>query len=419
MTLYHTPSDIELPENFEACPPDAVGLIEEYHLGLHKVIVSKEYRRGSYTPIGTIICQENGDRKATPDASPDEIGEYVMSLIQYEIDKNDTPGKYKMRVVGPAGKWRFDRAKHIDMRHEDGQARTVSMMSDAELVEQQGTYIAELHQQILTMTEMVTASHKQVTTENREMMKIVSESIRKNAELERDRMRHTIELKMHEDEIRIKEAEAEASMTKFKEGISVFKETGAADEFIRVVARKVEGFGKKAPDVEVTEIVDAIETSTKSGGDSDKAPKDAVHKKKTTKKKSSKKKSSKKKSAKIRRKSDEVPSDDDSEEDAVMEEGRREIAEMAKKKPLVMAAEALKMSIGANDQWSIVRKTLSVEQADLLDDVFASETDEDVVAAAAKLYGAKGLQNLSDLSDHLDDQQKRFIGFIISRIPEC
>jgi hypothetical protein len=378
MTLYHTPSDIELPENFEACPPDAVGLIEEYHLGLHKVIVSKEYRRGSYTPIGTIICQENGDRKATPDASPDEIGEYVMSLIQYEIDKNDTPGKYKMRVVGPAGKWRFDRAKHIDMRHEDGQARTVSMMSDAELVEQQGTYIAELHQQILTMTEM-----------------------------------------MHEDEIRIKEAEAEASMTKFKEGISVFKETGAADEFIRVVARKVEGFGKKAPDVEVTEIVDAIETSTKSGGDSDKAPKDAVHKKKTTKKKSSKKKSSKKKSAKIRRKSDEVPSDDDSEEDAVMEEGRREIAEMAKKKPLVMAAEALKMSIGANDQWSIVRKTLSVEQADLLDDVFASETDEDVVAAAAKLYGAKGLQNLSDLSDHLDDQQKRFIGFIISRIPEC
>ena len=48
-TVSHTPTDIDLPDHSEfECPDDVVSLIEEWHQGLHKILISKMIRRGNY-----------------------------------------------------------------------------------------------------------------------------------------------------------------------------------------------------------------------------------------------------------------------------------------------------------------------------------------------------------------------------------
>jgi hypothetical protein len=402
-TLYHTP-DFDIPEFSEPMPPDAVSLIEEYHEGLHKILISKQVRRNSYKPIGTVICQEGGDKRSRPGANPDEIAEYAMAVIQYEIEKNDDPGMYKITLVGPPGKGRFERSKHIDMSAGDGAPRSMAMINEGDLHEMKDAYIGELHSQIVAMIELVTTSHRQVVQENREMMKIVSEAARKNAEIERDRLRHQLEVKMHEDDVKFQESEAERSMDKFKQGIDVFKDTGAAEELMRAVARKIEGIKRGGQPVEMPPLPQGMDSKSES----------------TSKKKSAKKKGAKKKAKKATiKRTGEGPKaqTDPSEDDEIMDEGQR-ISKMVNERPLVMAAEALKMGIDSNNQWSIIRKTLTPEQADALDDLFAATTDDDVIANAKRLYESPPLQNIMNLNDELDEQQRRFVAFILSRIPE-
>jgi hypothetical protein len=422
--LHHSP-EFDLPEYCEPCPHDAVSLIEEWHMGLHKILISKRDRKRSYKPVATIICQDGGDKRSRPAQNPDEIAEYVMSIIQWEIDKSDDPGMYRMSLVGPPGKGRFERSKHIDMSHDDGAARTMNFVNEGELHEMKDAYIGELHGHILAMIEMVTASHRAVVNENREMTKIVSEAVRKNGELEQNRLMHQLKVREMEDDARFRDAEAERKASQISEGIGVFKDSGAIDEILKAVARKIDEFGgPKETSLAVIEDDDPEDELDDDEVEADEPVKKKDSKKKASKKKASKKKSAKKKSkrkstkkksskkkATIRRASADQDEEDDPDEE-VMAEGRR----MVQERPLVMAAEALKMSIDVNGQWSIIRKTLTEEQADILDEIIASKTDEEVVENAQALYAAPGNMRLMELSNHLDEQQQKFIGFILSHI---
>ena len=125
--LTHTP-EFDLPANAPSPTADLVSLIEECHEGLHKALVSRMVRRGKYEPIATIICQENPNKKTRPQASPEDIADYCMMCMQYEMDKSDDPGTYKVNLIGPPGRGRFDRSKHVDLGDGDGMARTKTMM---------------------------------------------------------------------------------------------------------------------------------------------------------------------------------------------------------------------------------------------------------------------------------------------------
>lgn len=424
-TVSHTP-DIELPNqaDFE-CPDDVVSLIEEWHQGLHKILISKMIRRGNYKPVGAIVCQKTNDKHARPEPTPDELGDYVMCFLQHEIEESDDPGKYKVILKGPGGKGGFQKSKHIDLTGQDGQPRTVSMMQEGDMLEQQTVYIGELHSQIIGMIELVTNSHKTVVNENREMMKILSEATRKHGEIERDRLKHQLEMKMHEDEVASQEAEADRSLTKFREGLDVFKNTGAAEELIRAVAKKIQGKTKeaeeKAKEKAASEAADtsnatAISSTTDdaksqrqrnaayagvNAEDEDKPKKKARFTKKKASKKSTKKQSG---SAK--------PTEDDTETPEYPEE----LLKMVEERQLVVAAEALKMTINENSQWKMIRKILSEEQADILDDIFAATTDEEVISNAQRLYDAKGMMKLAALNEELDDQQRAFIGLVMKHV---
>jgi hypothetical protein len=423
--ISHHP-DVDLPdEAYWPCPDDVVASIEEFHEGLHKVMVAKEIRRNSYRPIGTIICQTTKDKRARPEATPDELGEYVMQWLQYEVDESDSPGRYRVTLVGPPGKGAFKKSKHIDLSDPEGNPRTMTMLNEGDLLEQQTAYIGELHSQVVGMIELLTGAHKTVVNENREMMKILSEATRKHAEIERDRLTHQLNMKMHEDQTKAEEAESERAMRKFEKGMAMFKETGAAEELIRAVAKKIQGVkdgiqnaaqgvSEAKPKTEPSGLKAAPATPPEQKDDdpteAPTPPRSAKGRftktKKTTKKKNAKKKASKK----------DVEKPEKTLEDVEPAELDEELQAMIEERPYVMAAEALQMTINEKKQWRTISKILSDEQQDILDDIFASTTDEDVIKNAQRLASAPGMMNLAKLQGELDEQQKTFIGLIMKHV---
>jgi len=419
--ISHSP-EVDLPEQADYdCPPDVISLIEEYHQGLHTVLVSKQTGRSKYKPVGKIECQKKGDRHSRPEATPDELAEYVMQWIQYEIEESDEPGNYRMSLKGPPGKGRFDKSKHIDLRDEDGIARSKDMLNEGDMLEQQSAYIGELHSQLSGMVDLVLGSYKVVVGENREMMKILSEATRKHGEIESNRLAHQLNMKIHEDEVAAEDAEAERSMQKFREGLGVFKDTNAAEELIRALAKKIKGKeeaeARSSPSAPGAPSTPAPETPVTSvvPVDAPESKEDSKKKKKAGKKAAKKGRFKKAKGAKGAKKEEpeDEPLEDLADIDAeTLEEGRRMVME----RPLVTAAEAFKMSVNQKSQWGLLRKALTNQQSDILDEIFAATTDDEVTALAQKLYNAKGLLKLGSLRKNLDPQQQALISMVMSEI---
>lgn len=417
--------DVDLPhEATYECPDDAISLIEEYHCGLHSIVLTKKEGRNKFTPIGKVVCQDTKDRNSRPEATPHELSEIVMQWIQYEIDETDDPGTYRMQLIGPPGKGNFRRSKHIDLSSGDGIARTKDMLSEGDMIEQQSHYIGSLHEQLTGMVDLVLGSYKIVVGENREMMKILSEATRKHGDIEAQRLAHQLEMRVHEDEIKHQDMEAERSLQKFREGLAVFKETNAAEELVRAVAKKIQGAkeGMAASNQEASTPAPTpapIPPPTLVPVADPDEPEEKTTKAKSGKKKASKKKKAKKstKKGRLKKVADLEEDADAPDDEAILAEGR-ELQEMVMERPLVMAAEALKMSIDANSQWSLIRKTLSEDQADILDEIFAASDDGEVRDLAQKLYDTKGFLKMLDLKKHLDDQQEAFIGLVMSQVKQ-
>jgi len=418
--------EVVLPEPSHEMPGDGVALIEQWHQGLQRILISKKTANGSHEPIGKVICQTTKDRHARPEATPEELSDLVMMWIQYDIERTDDPGNYRFMLVGPAGKGKFEKSTHIDMRGEGGMPRTMAMLNQGDMLEAQTLYIGELHSQVVGMIEILVGGYKTVVNENREMMKILSEATRKHGEIEAMRLEHQLNMKVHEDDRLYQEAESERSQKKWEQGLNTIKETGAAEDLMRAIAKRVEG-AKKSRDEARMGVHEArpptdepVEEPAEEAAEKRTRFSQGPSKKKSSKKAAKKaakkptKKTSKKKAGSSAKGEDgdlleEVV--EESDED-FLEEGRR----MLDERPLVLAAETLKMTINQNSQWGVIRNTLTSEQADILDDIFASTTDDDVKKHAQLLYEAKGMFKLMDLKKHLDEQQLVFIGLVMSEV---
>lgn len=430
-SLSHSP-DFELSEDAPAYPEDLRGIVEEWHEGLTRIVVSKQLGRNKYNPFATVICQDpKAATKTThPAATPEDIAEYVMYMIQHEIDESDDPGKYKIGLFGPPGKGRFERSKHIDLTDPDGIPKTISMLNEGDLVEQQGQYIGELHGTIISLIEINQGTMKHVVQENREMMKIVSESARKIGDVEAMRLNHELQLRVHADEERQREAERDFDKMKYTELLDLIKETGAPEAIVKAIMRKV----KKAD----REKEEGDKKNAETDGDGKKSPwnkkqkpedKDGKKKKKAAKKA---KKSKKKGKGKSRSEEAEEKSDVSDDQDAVVEEPDGEESEESQEDmeerffdegmdridgqpngELLVAAEALKMSIDVKKQWVTIRETLSGDQYEALEEIFAAATGDEVEEACIKLYELKGAKKLIKLQDSLDEHQQKFVDILL------
>lgn len=409
--LSHSP-EFELPDHSPQYPTDLLSLIEENAEGLHRIVVQKFVRRGKYSQVATITCQENPGRKTKPIAGAEIIAEYCMLTMQYDVDKTDEHGKYKCTLYGGAAKGRWEKSKHVDLSDADGEARSVSIMSEGDMLEQQQNYIGELHQTNIAMLESLHSIVKPLMQENKEMMKIISEAAKVRGEVELNRLKHDLELRMHQDEMKQQEAEEEHKMERWRELLGVVKDTGAFEAIMKAVMAKIK---ERREDKDEKKIPPNSSTTKKK----------KKKKKRTTDEEPRKKKKKKKKrtidpdSAKTRSKTEsKKPKAEDGPEESEAEEMTAEELQKilyeeglakAAENPLVLAAESLKMSIDEKKQWSVLEETLSEEQFELFEEILAADKDDEVEKRLKRLYKMKNVRNLLKLQDHLDETQTKFV----------
>jgi len=401
-SLRHTP-EFELPPNAPGAPADLISLISECYEGLAKAVVSKMIRRGKYDQIATIVCQDNPSKKTTPIASPDDIADYCMMCMQYDMDKTDEPGTYKVALFGPPGKGRFERSKHVDLGEGDGTARSKTMMSEGELIEQQAQYIGELHSQSIAVLETLHGMVKPLLSENKEMMKIISESARRLAEVENARMRFDLELKMHNDEMKMKELEEEEKTRRWNETMVVIKESGMVEGFMKAILKKIKGGSepeKKHLKIEKPAMPKRsssynYEVKENSGSVLEKAKK---------------KKSKKKKKYKISKETQKlVERGDEMSVEQLEEIFEASGMSKARENPTALMVEILKMSIDENGQWTTIQEVLSEEQFILFQKITKTETDAEIIPMLKELYSMKGSRRFLKLEEHLNEDQQSYI----------
>ena len=404
--LTHSP-EFDLPSYGPGYPDDVLNLIECHHEGLYRVVVSKMHGRNKYEQIAAITCQQNATRKKHPMSTAEEIAEYAMCCIQHDIEVSDVRGVYRVTVHGPPGKGSFNYSKHIDLQDADSDAKSISMLSEGELVEQQGAYIGELHGQIIACIETVQGVVKPLMTENKEMMKVVAESQRRLAEVEQIRLNHDLQLKMHNDEIAANVAEEENKMERWKELASMFKDSGAASELLNGLIRKfmnpksaIKALAKEAglePDKKEDDGKEAASPSSDLSAETGANDAPSGGRKKKRKKKKG---------------AGDAPMDPDEKDREILEDAMERVGN----NPLVMAAEALKMSIDEKRQWKILYKTLTDDQGETFDEIFGAKSDDDIRGHVNKLVGLDGIEKLLDLNKALDEQQQKFVKLILGAV---
>lgn len=416
-SLSHTP-EFDLPANAPSPTADLISLIEECHEGLAKCLISKMVRRGKYEPVAVVHCQDNPTKKTRPSAAPDDIADYCMMCMQYEMDKSDDPGNYKVTLVGPPGKGRFERSKHIDLSDGDGMARSKTMQTEGELSEQQSQYIGELHSQIVAMTETMHGMIKPLLAENKEQMKIISESARRLAEVERDRMRFDLEMRMHQDQIKAEEAKEEMKNQRWAETMEVIKESGAVEGLMKALTKKLSQSGNKAEAPKPKKKT--APPRAKAENDEEKPRKKKKKRKKKTgesrvekakKKKRGTKKKKKTKSPISEETAQAIENNEELDEEQLQEVFEASGMEKARENPLSMMVEILKMSIDENEQWEIVEETLTEEQFTLFKRILNTEDDDEKVERLLKkLYDTNGIiKRATKLDDHLTEQQQGIV----------
>lgn len=432
-SLTHTP-EFQLPEYAPQYTEDLRGLIEECHEGLHRVVVSKLIRRGKYEQVASITCQEKGTRKSHPAAGAEDIAEYVMLCIQWEVEKSDTPGTYKVTLFGAPGKGRFERAKHVDMT--DGEnAKDVKLINEEDLLEQMRNYIGELHEAMVSKDEMVTGLFKEAMNENKQMLKIVGESQRQLAEVEALRAKHSLEMSMHKDEMKMRELEEEMKHQRWKEFKDMIEETGAPKALTKVLIKKFKesGFGGggavEKKEEQKKKISGAAQDAKKKlrQGEAEKKKLPAGKEVEPAKKKKKKKKCCDnpkfkkldedrkkcKNCGKVKKRKKKGPPLKTEEE--LLKEAEALVATQ----PLLMAAQGLKGTIDEQGQWESIEGVLTKDQFEIFKKIGESEDEKSVKSHLDDLMETKGvMNNLMELSEKISEDQQIFLEPLVDYVAQ-
>lgn len=410
-SLSHSP-EFELPDTAPHPPADLVSLIEECYMGLKRATIKKKIARNKYDLVASVMIQENPTKKSTPSAPAEDIAEYFLLCMQWEVNKSDDPGCYKVTLFGPGGRGSFERSKHIDLSDGDGEARSKTMLSESEILEAQQSYIGELHEQNIALMEMVNTVSMGLMKENKDMMKIVSEAQKIRGEVEVNRMKHELELKMHADEVKAKELEEEHKRERWDKFYEMVKESEAIDLIVKAAAKKM----NEAKNEAKKKAQDSKKKTSEESSDKKSKPADEPESSRAERAK----KRSKKKSGKKRPKPEEPSAGSESSTESVttsetetepqseamdVDEGFKKAMESE----LLLKVEMLKMTIDQNEQWEIVKKTLSEKQFTLFQEILESKNEDDIRIKTKRLYALKGKSRFMELESVLEEDQKDLI----------
>ena len=232
--------EIELPDLYEPFPEDLAALCHSNLRGMKQMTVHRMVQRGQYKIVASAQLQEKPTRNSVPTVPAEEICEVAMQIVASDIAETDDPGNYKVSFIGVGGRGRKIVSKHIRMREEQS-PRAVNTMDEGDLLETQMSYIGELHQVNMGLMEVVSGMIRPLLEENKEMMKICTESVKKVGEVEAARMSHELEIRRMEDENRLELFKEQQSQDKWNELFNHVKSTGAMESVIEGLMKKFTG----------------------------------------------------------------------------------------------------------------------------------------------------------------------------------
>jgi len=416
--------EIELPDLYEPFPEDLAALCHSNMRGMKSMTVHRMIQRGQYKIVASAQIQEKPTRNSTPPYTSEEICEAAMQIIAHDIMETDDPGNYKVSFIGMGGRGRKIVSKHIRMREEQS-PRAVNTMDEGDLLETQMSYIGELHQVNMGLMEVVSGMIRPLLEENKEMMKICTESVKRVGEVEALRMAHDLDLRKMEDENRLELLKEQQNQEKWNELFEHVKKTGAMESIIGGLMSKFVGNDDDAKAEEraakrnkpepqkpkrvarplpteekVISSVPAVRGTTSVSRTKPPQPPEAP---------------TVEQEEPIRNSPPEQRNDQQTEQpeqpevtEEILEEVNREMADQ----PLVTIAQALKSSIDANGQWKKIYKTLNDDQVEIFDEIVGADSDDQVKdgiermkkTSIAKLLMLRGMMD--------EDQQKLLLAML-------
>lgn len=427
--LQHTP-DFELPLHYPAYPEDLRALVDENYEGLTRAVIEKMLARNKYEQIAQLKVQDSKaiTRNSKPTEGSDLIAEYCMAIMQWDIDQTDSAGKYRVTLHGPRGRGNFKRAKHVDLSDEDGIAKSITMLDEGALVDKQSEYIDQLHTQILTMTEMLTGTMKSISSEHKDMMKVISDSQRKLGEIEAMRLTHDLEIRMHNDEQEQARIEREGKEARWAQLLEHVERSGATKDLAKGVGkilervadkmgpRSTKGLDDEVIDTEARPAPPPTKPRPKKDDheDDEAEDEDKPRRKKKKKKKRSKKSPDDAKYAPRAKPAPDPDPDPDEEPEISDEEIQNAVMEHIEEYgPLMMAVEALKLSINEKKQWPVLKDVLTEDQAEKFEEVFASTSHEQCKKLIDELTDLPHPMKILGLRKHLEEDQRGFVDIIV------
>jgi hypothetical protein len=400
--------EIELPDLYEPFPEDLAALCHSNLRGMKQMTVHRMVQRGQYKIVASAILQDKPTRNSVPTFPAEEICEVAMQIIASDIAETDDPGNYKVAFIGIGGRGRKIVSKHIRMREEQS-PRAVNTMDEGDLLETQMSYIGELHQVNMGLMEVVSGMIRPLLEENKEMMKICTDSVKKVGEVEAARMAHELEVRRMEDENRLELFKEQQNQEKWNELFNHVKSTGAMESVIEGLMKKFAG-GKgepqKSPEPtpnvrprrptaprqplptpeEVsnlpavrgpTTVVPATPTSPAPDPGEDPSESEESH-----------------------------------NEEMQLRDIEKEVEEQMSNSPLVALAQALKFSIDENGQWKGIYKTLNDDQIEIFDEILSADTDAAVKAGMDKMKKTS-VAKLMMLRGMMDEDQVKILGAML------
>ena len=413
--------ELELPDLFEPFPEDLAVLCHANLRGLKQLTVHRMLQRGQYKIIASAQIQEKPTKTSVPKYPVEEICETAMQIIAHDIMETDDPGNYKVSFVGVGGKGRKIVSKHIRMREEQS-PRAVNTMDEGDLLETQMQYIGELHQVNMGLMEVVSGMIRPLLEENKEMMKICTESVKKVGEVEAARMAHELEVRKMDDETKIEILREQQSKEKWDELFNHVKNTGAMET---ILGGLMERFMGKDGVTEQSSAASQQQSRPNPPPPRERPPRRAKPVPRKDEVKSNlPARINKDQPKQIPEKSDSAPvisppavidvEPTQEEVNQELEDTKKEFENMTQ---LVALAKALKASIEANGQWQMIYKTLNDDQLELLETILESEDDEEIKESVRKLQDTK-ISKLMILRTKLDEDQRQFIAAIFEQAME-
>lgn len=402
--------EIELPDLYEPFPEDLAALCHANLRGMKQLNVHRMIQRGQYKIIATANVQDKPTRNSVPTYTSEEICELAMQIIASDIVETDDPGNYRVSFVGVGGRGRKIVSKHIRMR-EDQSPRAVNTMDEGDLLETQMQYIGELHQVNLGLLEVVSGMIKPLLEENKDMMKICTESVKKVGEVEAARMAHDLELRKMEDENRLDVLKEQQNQEKWNELFNHVKATGAMESIIEGLMKKFGGNDKK-PEPKKNNAVQRNQED-RPRRESQRRPLPTPQEISTLPSPGASRPSPPPPPPPAPEAPNPPPQEFAEEDQQINEEiEEKEMKEQVMKEmqesPLVALASALKFSIDENGQWKDIYKTLNDDQIEIFDEILSADNDADVKDGLERMKGTS-LAKLMMLRAMMDEDQVKIL----------